>query len=242
MVETAQAGHNFLDPFLKAGLFAQVILVLLFLASVVTWAIIVKKWRTIARARRETRQFISLFSQTQSLANCEPLCRQFRNSPLSALLLSGIKEWKGLETQVQKTDAGRALLQQLIPNVAEAMERSASREYDRLEASLPFLAVTTMVAPFLGLLGTVQGVLKTFLALRGEQLPSLQLIAPGISDALVTTVVGLLVAIPAAFFYNYFVGRVRDLGSEMERFVSELVGIFRKESVLSQLNRTSAGQ
>ncbi len=242
MVETVQAGHSFLDPFLKAGLFAQVILVLLFLASVVTWAIIIRKWRTIARARRETRQFLGLFSQAQSLANCEPICRQFRNSPLAPLLLAGIREWKGLEGQFRQSEPGRELLQQLIPNVAEAMERTASREYDRLESSLPFLAVTTMVAPFLGLLGTVQGVLTTFLALRGEQLPTLQLIAPGISDALVTTVMGLLVAIPAAFFYNFYVGRVRDLGSEMDRFVSELVGAFRKESVLAQLNRTNAGQ
>lgn len=114
------------------------------------------------------------------------------------------------------------------------MERAGSRATERLESSLSFLAITTMVAPFLGLLGTVQGVLRTFLSLRGAQLPTLQLIAPGISDALVTTVMGLLVAIPAAFFYNYFVGRVHNLQSEMERFISELTGIFRREVITSQ--------
>jgi biopolymer transport protein ExbB/TolQ len=92
-----------------------------------------------------------------------------------------------------------------------------------------------MVAPFLGLLGTVQGVLSTFLSLRGAQLPTLQLIAPGISDALITTVMGLVVAIPAALFYNYFVGRVRTLLSETDRFASELTGIFRREAVLLSL-------
>jgi biopolymer transport protein TolQ len=93
-----------------------------------------------------------------------------------------------------------------------------------------------MVAPFLGLLGTVQGVLSTFLSLRGTQIPTLQTIAPGISDALITTVMGLVVAIPAALFYNYFVGRAHELESEMDRFASELTGIMRREIVGSQID------
>jgi len=127
-------------------------------------------------------------------------------------------------------------MQSLIPNISEATERATSSEMDRLETSLAFLSITVMVAPFLGLLGTVQGVLTTFLALRGTQIPTLQTIAPGISDALITTVMGLLVAIPAALFYNYFVSRVRDLQSEMERFSSELTGIIRREIVASQVD------
>ena len=87
-------------------------------------------------------------------------------------------------------------MQHMIPNITEAMERAASRESDKLQSSLALLSITVMVGPFLGLLGTVQGVLVTFLSLRGSQIPTLQTIAPGISDALMTTVMGLLVAIP----------------------------------------------
>lgn len=158
----------------------------------------------------------------------------FPASPLAALLTAGFEEWEILKAQFGDATEPE-VLGQLVPNITEAMERAASRQADALESSLSFLAITTMVAPFLGLLGTVQGVLRTFLSLRGAQLPTLQLIAPGISDALVTTVMGLLVAIPAALFYNYFVGRVRGLQSEMERFVSELTGVFRREVIAAQL-------
>jgi biopolymer transport protein TolQ len=121
----------------------------------------------------------------------------------------------------------------MIPNITEAMERAASRETERLESSLAFLSIATMVAPFMGLLGTIQGVLVTFMTLRGTQIPTLQTIAPGISDALITAVMGLAVAIPAALFYNYFVGRAHDVEGYMERFESELTGIMRREIAAS---------
>jgi biopolymer transport protein TolQ len=228
---------GFLGPFVKAGLFAQVIIVTLFVMSVFTWAIFIRKWRALRRARRETRRFLSRFAAGHSLFEYQRVASELKSSPLSGLLLAALGEWETLKKQVHASEAGPELMQQLIPNITEAMERAASREEDRLESSLPFLSITTMVAPFLGLLGTVQGVLSTFLALRGAQLPTLQLIAPGISDALVTTVMGLLVAIPAALFYNYFVGRVRALVSETDRFASELTGIFRRETVTLHLNR-----
>lgn len=230
-------GGGFLGPFVKAGLFAQVIIVSLFAMSVVSWAIFIRKWRALRRARRETGRFLSRFAGGHSLFDYQRVAAELRSSPLSALLLAALGEWETLKKQVRASEAGPEMMQRLIPNITEAMERAASREEDKLESSLPFLSITTMVAPFLGLLGTVQGVLATFLALRGAQLPTLQLIAPGISDALVTTVMGLVVAIPAALFYNHFVGRVRGLLSETDRFASELTGIFRREVVMLQLNR-----
>jgi biopolymer transport protein TolQ len=232
---------GFLGSFFHAGWFAQAILITLFVMSVVTWAIFIRKWRALRRAVRETRVFLSRFSAGHGLQEYERTARELRHAPLSALLLAGLAEWQVLSRQFLAVEGGPELMQLLIPNITEAMERAGSREADRLESSLPFLSITTMVAPFLGLLGTVQGVLSTFLALRGAQLPTLQLIAPGISDALVTTVMGLVVAIPAALFYNYFVGRARSLQSEADRFASELVGIFRCEIALSRMNR-SAGQ
>ncbi len=225
-------------PFVNAGLFAQAIIVILLVMSVVSWAIALRKLGQLRRARGQTRRFLSAFGYRRRLGDYARLAEELSRSPLSALLLAGTREWLALREDFRSAGNAGELLQQLMPNVTEAMERAASLESDKLQTSMPFLAITTMVAPFLGLLGTVQGVLRTFLSLRGAQMPTLQTIAPGISDALVTTVMGLLVAIPAALFYNYFVSRVADLQSEMERFASELTGIIRREMVESQADRS----
>jgi biopolymer transport protein TolQ len=235
MSPAASPSGGFLGPFIHAGIFAQCVIILLLLMSIVSWAIVIRKLRTLGRAARQTRQFLSVFGYRTRLGDYEKVAKELKQSPLSGLLLAGVKEWDALRADFGKIEGGSDLLQQLIPNITEAVERAASRESDKLQSSLAFLSITTMVAPFLGLLGTVQGVLTTFLGLRGTQIPTLQTIAPGISDALITTVMGLVVAIPAALFYNYFVGRARDLESEMDRFATELTGILRREIVGSQI-------
>jgi biopolymer transport protein TolQ len=238
----AGTGGGFLGPFLHAGLFAQAVMVALAAMSVISWAIIIRKLRELQRASAHTRQFLSVFGYRTRLGDYEHVARELKHAPLSGLLIAGVKEWGVLREEFGTSSVGSEQLQAMIPNITEAMERAASLEMDRLERSLAFLSITTMVAPFLGLLGTVQGVLSTFQSLRGTQIPTLQTIAPGISDALVTTVMGLLVAIPAALFYNYFVGRVRSLQSDMERFASELTGILRREVVVSQLEKRGEGR
>jgi biopolymer transport protein TolQ len=235
MSPAASPSGGFLGPFIHAGIFAQCVIILLLLMSIVSWAIVIRKLRTLGRAARQTRQFLSVFGYRTRLGDYEKVATELKQSPLSGLLLAGVQEWDALRADFGKIEGGSDLLQQLIPNITEAVERAASRESDKLQSSLAFLSITTMVAPFLGLLGTVQGVLTTFLGLRGTQIPTLQTIAPGISDALITTVMGLVVAIPAALFYNYFVGRARDLESEMDRFATELTGILRREIVGSQI-------
>jgi biopolymer transport protein TolQ len=228
---------GFLAPFLHAGIFAQCVVIVLASMSVATWAVVIRKFRTLGRASRQTRQFLGTWGFRTRLGDYETVARQLRHSPLSSLLLAGVKEFDALRTEFGKSEAGPELLQHMIPNITEAMERVASREVAKIEGSLSFLSITTMVAPFMGLLGTVQGVLVTFMTLRGTQIPTLQSIAPGISDALITAVTGLVVAIPAALFYNYFVGRAHDIEGDMERFESELTGIMRREIVVSQVEQ-----
>lgn len=195
--------------------------------SVVSWTIFFYKSRQLRRAQVQARGFLEVFGYRRSINDYQELSQLFPCSPLVPLLGSAVEEWRSLQREFSTWNAES--FGQLVSNITEAIERSSSRVTEQLEGWLSFLAITTMVAPFLGLLGTVQGVLRTFLSLRGAQLPTLQLIAPGISDALVTTVMGLLVAIPAAFFYNYFVNKVKSLQTEMERFTSELTGLFRLE-------------
>ena len=235
MTPAVPQSGGFFGPFIHAGIFAQIVILILLIMSIISWAVVLRKARSVRRAARETKQFINLFGLRTRLGDYDQVARKLRYSPLASLLLAGVEEWKVLRKDLHGRIQGAELLQQLIPNITEAMERAASKESDKLEGWLPFLSITTMVAPFLGLLGTVQGVLRTFLGLRGAQIPTLQTIAPGISDALITTIMGLIVAIPAALFYNYFVGRVRNLQSEMDRFSSELTGILRREIIFSQL-------
>lgn len=235
MPEAVGAGSGVFDPVLRAGPFAFVVILVLFIMSIASWAVVIRKWRMLRRARIQTRQFLNLFGHRSRLDDYESTARELHGSPLSSLLLAGVKEWNELKLDLRDAAAPEEQLQQLIPNVTEAMERAASRELDRLEGSLSLLAITSSVAPFLGLLGTVQGVLRSFLSMRGEEMITLARIAPGISDALITTVVGLLVAIPAAIFYNHFVARVRDLSSEMDRFTTELTGVFRRLLVSPQI-------
>ncbi len=221
-------GGGLLGPFVNAGIFAQAVIILLLVMSVVSWAVAIRKLRQLSRARRATRRFLQAFGYRRRLGDHARLAEEYADSPLVALLVAGTREWLMLRDEYRGAKVAD-VLQQLMPNITEAMERAASLESDKLQGAMPVLAITTMVAPFLGLLGTVQGVLRTFLSLRGATMPTLQTIAPGISDALVTTVMGLLVAIPAALFYNYLVARSSDLQSEMERFASELTGIIRRE-------------
>ena len=240
MTPAAGMSGGFLGPFIHAGPFALADIIALVLMSVVSWAIAISKLRSMGRASRQTRQFLSIWGFRTRLGDYERVAQRLRHSPLSSLLLAGVKEFDALRTEFGKSEAGVELLQHMIPNITEAMERAASREIARLEGSLPFLSIVTMVAPFMGLLGTVQGVLVTFMTLRGTQIPTLQTIAPGITDALITAVMGLMVAIPAALFYNYFVGRARDLEGQMERFESELTSIMRREIVTSQVEQRKA--
>jgi biopolymer transport protein TolQ len=237
MPTAAPASGSVLNSFVHAGIFAQCIIIILVLMSIVLWSIVIRKIRVLNRARRQTRQFLNVFGYRTRLGDYQKVAQELKQSPLSGLLLAGVKEFEVLRAEFGQSEGGAELLQHMIPNITEAMERAASRESEKLESSFAMLSITVMVAPFLGLLGTVQGVLVTFLGLRGSQLPTLQTIAPGISDALTTTVMGLLVAIPAALFYNYFVGRARDLEGEMDRFASELTGIMRREIIASQLDQ-----
>jgi biopolymer transport protein TolQ len=236
MTPAAGTSGGFLGPFIHAGPFALADVIALTLMSIISWAIVIGKLRTLGRASRQTRQFLSVWGYRTRLGDYESVAKRLKHSPLSSLLLAGVKEYEALRADFGKSEGGAELLQYMIPNITEAMERAASRETEKLEGSLAFLSIATMVAPFMGLLGTIQGVLVTFMTLRGTQIPTLQSIAPGISDALITAVMGLVVAIPAALFYNYFVGKARDLESEMDRFASELTGIMRREIVASQVD------
>lgn len=234
-----------LDTILAAGLFAKTILLVLLCLSIISWTIIFKKLFLFRAIKRENRILLSLFSHRRTAAQFEKAIVDYKNSPLAKILAGGLQEWSNLKKQLSLTNylasskpkssaATFNLLAQILPNVQETMKRVSSIELERVEKFLPFLATVSSVSPFLGLLGTVWGVLAALINVKTIPVVTLQIIAPGVSDALITTVAGLLVAIPALMFYNYFIGKLKDLASETERFISEVLGDFRKEIVITK--------
>jgi biopolymer transport protein TolQ len=231
---------------LGAGLFAKAVLLILFIFSVISWTIIIKKIRLFRRIKRENKTLLSLFQHRRSALQFQKLTTEYKNTPLAKILARGLYEWDNLKkpssltnpTPTQKVTTQiipSSALAQLLPNINDAMNRTSSFEFEQIERSLPFLATISSVSPFLGLLGTVWGVLSALLNVKNIPIVTLQIIAPGVSDALVTTVAGLIVAIPALIFYNYFIGKLRDISTESERFISAIISDFRKEIVLSNL-------
>jgi len=228
-----------------AGLFAKIDMLVLFIFSIISWTISLRKLFLFRAIQRENRILLNLFQHRRSAMQFQKAVGDYKKSPLAKILGCGIREWESLKKQsgmsnptttmvTNSPSVNTAVLSQLLPNISESMNRTGSVELERTERFLPFLATISSVSPFLGLLGTVWGVLAALLNVRNIPIITLQVIAPGVSDALVTTVAGLLVAIPALMFYNYFVGKLKDLSSETERFISEILGDFRKEMLFTK--------
>jgi len=127
MAPAAGTSSGFFGPFIHAGIFAQCVITALVLMSIATWAIIIRKLRTMSRATRETQRFLSVFGYRTRLGDYEKVAQELKQSPLSGLLLAGVKEWNALRSDFGKIEGGADLMQQLIPNITEAVERAASR-------------------------------------------------------------------------------------------------------------------
>jgi biopolymer transport protein TolQ len=223
------------------GLFAKVIILILIIFSIISWAIIISKYLRFRKIRKNNQFMFRLFKSRSSVMDFIEIASEYPNSILSKLVFAANEEWKRISKTNDKSNELNASRSseviQLLPNINDTLVGTASLEVEKLEHNLAFLAVCSTASPFLGLLGTVWGILEAFLGVRHIPVVTLQIIAPGISDALVTTVAGLLVAIPAVVAYNYYIGQVRSFANEMERWSIEIVGDFRKAAVkLNNIN------
>lgn len=227
---------NFFRTLWNLGLFAKIIVLVLLLFSIISWAIIIKKFFLFRKIRKTNLFLNNLFQNRKSVTDFGVLATEYPESPLSQLVLTAVDEWHRINKSNNPVTQEKTNLLNLLPNINDALVRTASREIERLEQNLPFLATCGSVAPFLGLLGTVWGVLQSFLGVRHIPVVTLQIIAPGISDALITTVAGLLVAIPAVIAYNYFVGKIKSFSNDLDRWILEIESDIRKTIVLSDLD------
>ncbi len=214
-----------------SGPAVQMVLYLLFAASVISWAIIFYKFYQIYLARRGSQRFARVFWDTKSLSSVYTVSLEMNTSPVAQVFRAGYQELvrlNGSREPSNPTDRSAANGAEGIESVELAMRRVIREQSRWLERALTFLATTGSTAPFIGLFGTVWGIMNAFQGLSTVQSSSLQAVAPGIAEALVATAVGLAAAIPAVMAYNYFRRQVRLLASDMEHFAAEFLNIARR--------------
>jgi len=209
--------------FLDAHIVVQLVMVGLLLASVWSWAIIAEKMMLLARTRRETNSFEQVFWSGQSLEELYNSIGQRSNRSMAALFVAAMREWKRSVESNPKPMAG------LQMRVEKVLDVALSREIDRLERRLLFLATVGATAPFVGLFGTVFGIMNAFQAIAGSKSTNLAVVAPGIAEALFATALGLLAAIPAVIFYNKFTHEVSRHAKRLESFADEFSAILSRQ-------------
>jgi biopolymer transport protein TolQ len=220
-------GGEIVDLVRQTGAVAQAVLLILLAFSLVSWAIILSRWSLIKRARVQSGRFLRIFRRAQRLQDMSAVSEQFRPSPLVGVFQSGFKEF---ERQVGSTGGLRNPLA-----VQRAMQIASSEEMTRFERNLPWLAITGAVTPFIGLFGTVWGIIDAFHGLGTSGEATLRAVAPGISEALITTAGGLAVAIPAVIAYNLIGGSIRDFAARCDDFSLEMLNAVERQPLASRL-------
>ena len=214
-------------------LVSQLALLSLGLLSVISWGIIFYKLWTFRRSERQTVQFLEVFRRSNKFSEVQAVCRSLGESPLVGLFQSGYAELTAQLRQSAPLDgapsnprpaAARPTLKSL-PAVDRALMRASVVEVNKLERNVTFLATTASMAPFIGLFGTVWGIIAAFERIAQTGSTNLDAVAPGISEALVATAAGLVAAIPAVYFYNALSNRVKLFASEMDDFAMEFLNI-----------------
>jgi biopolymer transport protein TolQ len=220
---------------------AQIVLLILLFLSVVSWAITFHKIAVFRRARAETEKFLSLFRRRRSVSEFRLSGISFKRTPLSRMLEAGLKEMEELgtrsnnprrrkESSLLEEDAELAKKDRLDV-IRMTLERVGSEEINRLEKSIVFLATTGNVSPFFGLLGTVWGIMHSFASIGVRGSASLAVVAPGIAEALIATIMGLAVAIPAVMAYNFFNNKLKVISTQVDNFALEFIAAVKKEEL-----------
>ncbi len=218
---------NIVSMFLRADVIVKAVMILLLLASLWSWTIIFNKLLTLSGLKRKARKFEKLFWSGQSL---DELYQQFaaRNDhPLAALFIAGLREWR------RAFEGGTPLRESLVGGVKERIDKAMNvtilRETDGIEKNLGVLATVGSVSPFVGLFGTVWGIMNSFGAIAARHDTTLAVVAPGIAEALFATAMGLLAAIPAVIFYNRFVADIGRYVNQLDAFADEFSAILSRQ-------------
>ncbi|WP_411033399.1 protein TolQ [Shinella sp. BYT-45] len=209
--------------FMQAGFVVKLVMLGLIAASVWTWAIVVDKTVSYGRARRQLDSFEQVFWSGQSLEELYRTLSDRQTTGMSAIFVAAMREWKKSFERGARSPIG------LQMRIDRAMDVTLARESESLEARLGSLATIGSAAPFVGLFGTVVGIMTSFQAIAGSKQTSLAVVAPGIAEALLATAIGLLAAIPAVIAYNKFSADAGKLTARMEGFADEFSAILSRQ-------------
>jgi biopolymer transport protein TolQ len=233
-IASESSGTSIVGRVAHFTLVSKLALLSLGLLSVISWGIIFYKLWTFRRSERQSAQFLDVFRRSNKFSEVQAVCRSLGESPLVGLFQSGYAELTAQLRQNQGPDAaapanprgaaGRPTLKSL-PAVDRALMRASVVEVNKLERHITFLATTASMAPFIGLFGTVWGIIAAFENIGRTGSTNLAVVAPGIAEALVATAAGLIAAIPAVYFYNALSNRVKLFASEMDDFAMEFLNI-----------------
>ncbi len=218
-----------LELVLGAGPVVKLVLLILVYFSVVSWAIIFYKAVSIHRAMRDSNEFLDFFWEKKRFDVIGQGLKGYPNSPLAVLFREGYQELIKSQRRRDGEEETFAGEMPMTDTVARALRRATTGETQRLEKFLTFLATTGSTAPFIGLFGTVWGIMDSFHGIGQTGSASLAVVAPGISEALVATAIGLVAAIPAVVGYNHFVNKVNLLTGEMDNFSQEFLNIVARQ-------------
>ena len=209
----------------NSGPVAFAVLVILLIASIFSWAIMISKWSRFGRAQTQSQRFLRAFRKSTRLSEIAAVAEQFKPSPLVAV-------FSEIHDEYQRQNGGRGL-----PRNPVALERAAqtasSEALTAMESRMTWLATIAAIAPFIGLFGTVMGIIDAFHGLGTAGAATLRAVAPGISEALITTAAGLVVAIPAVVGYNQLTARLREFAARMDDFGRELLNAIENAAMMT---------
>jgi biopolymer transport protein TolQ len=240
---------NLINMISGAGLMVQFVLLLLLFFSVTSWAIIIIKYRYIRRAYQESALFTDLFWKSRDLSNAYKEAKELQGSPIARIFRIGYVELRKISRsgmgaggdagEVQATMGGRFAG---MDNIKRALRRAINTETTRMTQMVPFLATTGNTTPFIGLFGTVWGIMNSFHGIGARGSASLAVVAPGISEALVATAAGLGVAIPAVIAFNYFMQKIKTLESELHSFSADFLNIIERDIMMVERRRVNGNR
>ena len=208
-------GGEIINLVRQTGPVAQTVLLILLIFSIMSWSIILSKWSSLNRARTQSGRFLRAFRKAHRLQDIAAVAEQFKPSPLVPVFENAYEEFR-------RQGEGN------ITAVQRAAQIASSEELTRLERRLPLLATCGAVTPFIGLFGTVWGIIDAFHGLGDAGAATLRAVAPGISEALITTAAGLFTAIPAVIAYNQYTSSIREFGARMDDFSLEILNFIER--------------
>ncbi len=226
-------GSDIVEMVLNAGMMAKFVLIVLLIFSIITWAIIFMKLQLFRKIKIETEEFLDLFWGERNFRKVYDEAKDMEYTPFSILFTEGYEEIRRIRKNYSKDVDPKLIIEEL----ERVLKKTIMEQEKELEYGMGFLATTGNTAPFIGLFGTVWGIMSAFRGIGLKGSASLAVVAPGIAEALITTAAGLATAIPAVIAFNYFNNKIASIRSDMEGFMADFLNVAERYYLLRKIEK-----